>query len=106
MDPPQATRPSRAKLMSNQHITHYLISRYLGGHFDATSLPINSPLYFIALAALINCGLGMSAYEWSKGKLSHAFVKYKAKRLLALVPDSVFVNAKPYIGHDASGTIY
>jgi hypothetical protein len=42
------------------------------------------------VAALINCGLGMSTYEWSRGKLSPVFVKDKTSRLLALVPDSVF----------------
>jgi hypothetical protein len=71
-------------------LTLIFISRYLGGQFDATSLPSNSPLYFITLAALINCGIGMSAYEWSKGRLSPVFVKHKDRRFLALVPDSVF----------------
>jgi Heterokaryon incompatibility protein (HET) len=40
-------------------------------------------------AALISCGLGLSAFEWSKRNLTPVFVNFRGKRLLALTSNSV-----------------
>ena len=42
------------------------------------------------LAALINCGLGASAFEWSKSSLTPVIVKFNGQSFIGLVPNLVF----------------
>ena len=42
----------------------------------------------IRLTALISCGIGISAFEWSLNKLTPVFVDFRNFRFLALVPYS------------------
>lgn len=44
---------------------------------------------FLRAAALISCGVGLSALEWSRQNWTPVFVNYKAKIFLALAPHSV-----------------
>jgi hypothetical protein len=45
--------------------------------------------WIIRLAALVSCGLGVYAYEWSKGKFSPAMFEFRGKRLWALISPAV-----------------
>lgn len=42
----------------------------------------------LRLAAHISCGLGVSAYEWSKNNLVPVFVTFEGKKIIGLAPDS------------------
>lgn len=44
---------------------------------------------FFHLGALISCGVGVSAFEWSRKELRPVFVKVGKRKILALVPISV-----------------
>lgn len=43
----------------------------------------------IRLAALINCGVGVSAFEWSKSRFIEVLVKFRGEQFLALAPKAV-----------------
>ena len=44
---------------------------------------------FLRIAALIVCGLGVSAFRWSCSKFMPAFVKFGNQKYLALIPMSL-----------------
>ena len=45
----------------------------------------------LRLAALVNCGLGVSVLEWSKSKFQPMAVEFRDKLFLALVPHSALM---------------
>jgi hypothetical protein len=54
---------------------------------------------FLRAAALISCGVGLSAFEWSRQNWTPVFVIYKAKKFLALAPHSVLHHNSDYRFH-------
>jgi hypothetical protein len=43
----------------------------------------------ILLAALISCGLGISAFRWSKDNLTPLLIKFRNQSIIGLLPNSV-----------------
>jgi hypothetical protein len=54
------------------------------------------PLVFLRSAALVSCGLGLNAYEWSKHRLTPVLVEFRGKEFLALVANSALQNDDHY----------
>jgi hypothetical protein len=53
------------------------------------SFEVLKPGVFLRMAALINCGLGVSAFRWSKHYLTPILVKFKSQCFLSLAPNCV-----------------
>jgi hypothetical protein len=51
----------------------------------------------LRLAALISCGLGVSAYEWSKPNLVPVFVTFEGRKFIGLAPDSALNRDDDYV---------
>jgi Heterokaryon incompatibility protein (HET) len=69
---------------------------------DVRKIHIDSLIY---LTAMISCGLGISAFEWTLYNMTPLLITYHGTRLLTLAPITLFENDKSYMSECEFGLI-
>jgi hypothetical protein len=82
----------RPALQSNSMTPAAIAEQFIRNDKFKLLLQSSSLDSLIRLAALISCGLGVSAFEWSKRNLTPLLVKFRGGSFLGLAPSSVFTS--------------
>jgi hypothetical protein len=73
--------------MTNGEEARQLVMNKMKDTFDARQGETRNCLeYIVRIAALISCGVGLNAFEWSKAHLCPVSIDFRDRTYLALVP--------------------
>lgn len=81
--------------------SHEVLSTLKSG----ASHPVDNNTLLYA-AALVSCGIGLSAFEWARQYLAPAFVEFSGKQFVALVPASLLQDDSRYQFYLMEGVKY
>lgn len=77
------------RLMTNGEEARQFMNKFKNTFDARQGVTANCLEYIVRIAALISCGVGLSAFEWSKAHLCPVSIDFRDRTYLALVPLSI-----------------